>query len=287
MKQASGGAVGGKTRGGRGLRRPDTPPGQGLTAAQLRALYTALRAQIAALARRHGGLDAVMEDLREIRARPAGDDRYFEELTRHVFQAGFSWSLIQKKWPGFRQAFAGFSVDRVAAFGRDDVARLLADPGIIRNRAKVEATILNARAFREIRAQHGSFRKYLSSFGVADQARLCRDLRRRFRHIGPFSTRHFLRRVGEDIFISHPDTLRVMYRLGLVGSPKAGDEEAAAAYARLAAANRGVTVGELNRLLTRHGSGRGLDEAICAPVPRCEKCRLTRWCWYYRSVRGG
>ncbi|GAA3129480.1 DNA-3-methyladenine glycosylase [Planomonospora alba] len=78
--------------------------------------------------------------------RVEGDDRVFERLTLEAFQSGLSWITILRKRENFRAAFAGFSIPAVAAFGESDVARLLADPGIVRNRAKIEAAISNARA---------------------------------------------------------------------------------------------------------------------------------------------
>ena len=74
-----------------------------------------------------------------------GDRALFEKLSLEGFQAGLSWITILRKRPRFREAFAGFEPEAVARFGADDVERLLADPGIIRNRAKIEATISNAR----------------------------------------------------------------------------------------------------------------------------------------------
>ncbi|GHE29158.1 DNA-3-methyladenine glycosylase I [Streptosporangium violaceochromogenes] len=73
-----------------------------------------------------------------------GDDRVFERLTLEAFQSGLSWITILRKRENFRKAFAGFSIPAVAAFGPADVERLLADPGIVRNRAKIEAAIANA-----------------------------------------------------------------------------------------------------------------------------------------------
>jgi len=79
--------------------------------------------------------------------RPVRDDRrLFEKLTLEAFQSGLSWLTILRKREAFRAAFANFDIERVAAFGEDDVARLLADAGIVRNRAKIDATIANARA---------------------------------------------------------------------------------------------------------------------------------------------
>jgi DNA-3-methyladenine glycosylase I len=79
--------------------------------------------------------------------RPVRDDRaLFEKLSLEAFQSGLSWLTILRKRESFREAFAGFEIERVAAFGDDDVARLMADAGIVRNRAKIDATIANARA---------------------------------------------------------------------------------------------------------------------------------------------
>ena len=76
-----------------------------------------------------------------------------------INQAGLSWLTVLRKRPAFRAAFAGFEVDRVAAFGDSDVARLLADPGIVRNRQKVEAAIANAPRIQELRPLAWLFRR--------------------------------------------------------------------------------------------------------------------------------
>ena len=79
--------------------------------------------------------------------RPVRDDRsLFEKLSLEAFQTGLSWLTILRKRENFRTAFAGFEINAVAAFGPDDVERLMADAGIVRNRAKIEAAIANARA---------------------------------------------------------------------------------------------------------------------------------------------
>ena len=79
--------------------------------------------------------------------RPVYENRaLYEKLCLEAFQSGLSWITILRKRENFRAAFAGFEIERVAAFGEQDVARLMADEGIVRNRAKIEATIANARA---------------------------------------------------------------------------------------------------------------------------------------------
>ncbi|MEU6281173.1 DNA-3-methyladenine glycosylase I [Streptomyces sp. NPDC047028] len=78
-----------------------------------------------------------------------GDDALFERISLEAFQSGLSWITILRRRPGFRTAFAGFHIEKVAAFTDEDRERLLADPGIIRNRAKIDATLANARVLAD------------------------------------------------------------------------------------------------------------------------------------------
>jgi DNA-3-methyladenine glycosylase I len=148
---------------------------------------------------------------------PCHDDvELFERLALEGFQAGLSWSTILRKREGFRRAFRGFDPRVVAAFDAEDRARLLADAGIVRNRAKVDATIGNAAAFLAVAASEGSFDAYLASMVPAPPRRLppdatmadipvstpvavelSRDLRRRgFRFVGPTIVYAFMQSVG-------------------------------------------------------------------------------------------
>ncbi|MBW4040615.1 MAG: DNA-3-methyladenine glycosylase I [Acidobacteria bacterium] len=101
-----------------------------------------------------------------------GDRALLEKLTLEGFQSGLSWIIILRKRPEFRAAFAGFEPEAVAAFGEDDVARLLADAGIVRNRQKIEAAIDNARAVAAMRARdgEGALDRLVWSFQPAAQA---------------------------------------------------------------------------------------------------------------------
>jgi DNA-3-methyladenine glycosylase I len=136
---------------------------------------------------------------------PQHDDRaLFEFLTLEGAQAGLSWSTVLARREGYRRAFAGFDVEKVAAFGEADVERLLADTGIIRNRAKVVSTVDNARAALTVRDEFGSLDAYLWRFvggsplvgrfdslirlpAETEESRaMSRDLRKRgFRFVGP------------------------------------------------------------------------------------------------------
>ena len=96
---------------------------------------------------------------------PVRDDRrHFEFLILESAQAGLSWRTILNKRDGYRRAFAGFDPERVARFNRRSVERLVADPGIVRNRRKIEAAIGNARHYLAIQEEFGSFTDYVWRF---------------------------------------------------------------------------------------------------------------------------
>jgi DNA-3-methyladenine glycosylase I len=147
---------------------------------------------------------------------PIHDDRrLFELLNLEGAQAGLAWITILRKCDGYRRAFDGWDPERIASYGADDEARLLADSGIVRNRAKVRAVIGNARAYLSMADAPGAFDRYLWSFvhGTPIQNRwrassevpaetdasraLSRDLRKRgFSFIGPTIVYAFMQSAG-------------------------------------------------------------------------------------------
>jgi DNA-3-methyladenine glycosylase I len=147
---------------------------------------------------------------------PSHDDRHlFEMLTLEGAQAGLSWSTILRKREGYCRAFAGFDPAKVARFGAKDVERLLADPGIVRNRLKVESTVNNAARVLEVQEELGSLDAYLWAFvdgrpivndfrtlseipSETDLSKaISKDLKRRgFRFVGPTGIYAFMQSVG-------------------------------------------------------------------------------------------
>ena len=135
---------------------------------------------------------------------PAWDDQtQFEFLILEGAQAGLSWSTILNKREGYREAFAGFDAERIARFGKRELARLMNNPAIVRNRLKIESTITNARAYLEFQSRHGGFARHLWTFvgdrpiqhdykqqkqvppTTAESDALSKDLRKRgFRFVG-------------------------------------------------------------------------------------------------------
>jgi len=146
--------------------------------------------------------------------RPVRDERgLFERMSLEAFQSGLSWITILRKREAFRAAFAGFDPDAVARFGPGDVERLLSDPGIVRNRAKIEATIANARATVALREDGTSLPEVIAAHRPAQRPAprtladvpsqtpetiaLARELKRRgFRFVGPTTLYALMQAVG-------------------------------------------------------------------------------------------
>lgn len=128
---------------------------------------------------------------------PLTDERaLFELQSLELFQAGLSWELILKKRPTIVAAFDGFDVDRVAAYGEPDVARLLADPGIIRNRLKVHAIIENAKRIIALRDSHGGFGPWIAAHHPLVRAEWTKLFRKTFKFMGPEIVYEFIMCIG-------------------------------------------------------------------------------------------
>ena len=128
---------------------------------------------------------------------PVSDDRVlFERLVLEINQAGLSWLTVLKKRAAFRAAFDGFAIERVAAYGEAERARLLADAGIIRNRLKIDAAIANAQRLLALRASHGSFAAWLAAHHPRTKAEWVALFRREFRFMGGEIVGEFLLSIG-------------------------------------------------------------------------------------------
>ena len=120
----------------------------------------------------------------------------FERLVLEINQAGLSWLTVLQKRPAFRAAFAGFEVDRVAAFGDADLERLMRDAGIVRNKLKTAAVISNARRIQELCRSHGSFHAWLEAHHPRPAAEWTRLFRQTFRFTGGLIVGEFLMSLG-------------------------------------------------------------------------------------------
>ncbi len=124
------------------------------------------------------------------------DAALLERLTLEIAQAGLTWTLILKRKDNFHQAFDGFDVDKVASYGEQDVARLLSDAGIIRNRLKINAVIENARRIQGLRPAFGSFEGWLDAHHPLSLEQWTKLFKKTFVFTGGEIVKEFLRSTG-------------------------------------------------------------------------------------------
>jgi 3-methyladenine DNA glycosylase Tag len=174
-------------------------------------------ADIQKLAEKHhgkAGLKARLADGHDTKlgVKTQKDDRWLASMSQAVFSAGFSWDVIEKKWPGFEEAFDHFDPHRVAFYADRDIARLLKDTRIVRNGAKIQATINNAQFVIDTAKAHGSFTKFLKTWPASDQIGLMEHFKKHASHMGPSATMYFFRFNGWDSFILSPDVTKALIR---------------------------------------------------------------------------
>lgn len=175
-------------------------------------------------AKRKGGekvLAALLPKKRDNKAlAKLGDDRILAEMARRVFSAGFVWSVIDKKWPGFEEAFLGFNPKRLlfqpAEFWHD----LASDKRIVRNPQKIKSVRENAKFVSDIAAEHGSFGKFLATWPADDQLGLVDLLAKRGSRLGGNSGQYLLRFLGRDSFILTNDLMLCLRDSGVPISEK-------------------------------------------------------------------
>ena len=143
------------------------------------------------------------------------DDRVLAEMTRRVFSAGFAWSVIELKWPGFEAAFLGFEPSRLAFQPDDFWDGLVKDARIVRNGAKIGSVRKNARFVEEAAKEHGGFGRFLASWPSADEVGLLELLSKRGDRLGGNTGQMLLRFLGWDGFVTSRDVVACLRDAGL------------------------------------------------------------------------
>jgi 3-methyladenine DNA glycosylase Tag len=143
------------------------------------------------------------------------DDRILSEMTQRVFSAGFSWSVIEQKWPGFEKAFLGFKPAKLAFQPDEFWHGLLEDKSIVRNGAKIMSVRDNAQFVQAIAEEYGSFGKFLSNWPASDEIGLLDLLNKRGSRLGGNTGQMFLRFVGWDGFVTSKDVVACLRDAGI------------------------------------------------------------------------
>ena len=170
-------------------------------------------------AKRKGGEAALASLLPKVTTAKAfaklTDDRMLAEMAKRVFSAGFVWSVIETKWPGFEAAFFGFDPKRLTFQPDEFWEGLAGDKRIVRNPQKIKAVRENARFVADIAREHGSFGKFLAEWPADDQIGLLELMGKRGARLGGRTGQYFLRFIGKDCFVTSPDVVACLRDAGL------------------------------------------------------------------------
>lgn len=147
------------------------------------------------------------------------DDRWLSRMAQGIFQAGFSWSVIEAKWPGIEEAFGGFAIAPLAFMPPERFEALLADRRIIRNGAKIRAIHENAAFIGRVAAEAGSFGARIAAWPVADHVGLLAWLAREGSRLGGMTGQYLLRRMGRESFILSRDVVARLTAEGVIDGP--------------------------------------------------------------------
>lgn len=147
------------------------------------------------------------------------DDRALAEMSRRIFSAGFVWSVIEAKWPGFEAAFGGFDPGRLLFEPDEFWERLCSDARIVRNPQKIMSVRANAQFVADVGREHGSFGRFLAGWPEGDQVGLMKVLAERGSRLGGATGQYFLRFVGFDGFMTSNDVVAALRDAGLDISP--------------------------------------------------------------------
>jgi 3-methyladenine DNA glycosylase Tag len=159
------------------------------------------------------------------------DAQLLSAMAKAVFSSSFSWTVIEKKWPGFEAAFDRFEPKKVAVYGDEKIDALLKDTRIVRNGAKIMATIENARFIVATAKAHGSFAKFLANWPATDQVGLMDHLKKHASRMGGATGQYFLRFEGWDAFILSGDVVKALIREGVVDKAPTSKKDLAATQA--------------------------------------------------------
>jgi 3-methyladenine DNA glycosylase Tag len=144
-----------------------------------------------------------------------GDDRYLAMMTKCINQAGFSWKVIENKWPQFEEAFFGFDPFKLGLLSPEQWEAYTSDRRVVRNWQKIKALQDNVYFVQGIARTHGSFGQFVADWPAADQVGLMQYLKKHGSRLGGNSGVYFLRRMGKDCFILSRDVVTVLKSVGL------------------------------------------------------------------------
>ena len=179
------------------------------------------------------------------------DDMVLSTLSKGVFRAGFNWKVVENRWPDIEAAVRGFDPEHLAGYGSEELEGYLKEPGVIKNRSRMQACVENARWLLDVRGEHGSFGKMLAKWPSSDIVGLWRKMSDEGARIGGSTGPYFLRELGKDTWLPTNSVMAALVVWGVLERPTKGKRNLADAQAAFNAWHEesGRSYAELSRIL--------------------------------------
>jgi DNA-3-methyladenine glycosylase I len=242
-------------------------------------------------------VQAALDEFKHIQGRRFSDNECYQKLVHDIYYAGFGANIVSQKLPTINKWFPDFAV--VADYDESELKQILSDPNMIKFEDKARACIHNAREFKKLVKQYGSFHDYVASFKAQQSSdnwlRLKNDLRKRFARMGLITPYHFMMDIGLPLMKPDIVVARIFYRLGLIPREeikKDSDAEAVVRQGEQFANATGHPIRYVDIVFVCYGQVRstdiGLTQGICLGdkfKPRCKVCQVTSECNYFKTHR--
>jgi len=242
-------------------------------------------------------VQAALDEFKHVQGKRFSNNECYQKLVHIIYYAGFTANTVSQKLPTINKWFPNFTV--VAAYDDAKLRQILADPDMIKFEDKARACILNAREFKKVVEQYGSFHDFVDSFNAQDSSdnwlRLKNDLRARFARMGLISPYHFMMDIG--LPVMKPDIVvsRIFHRLGLIPREEIKNDSDAEAVVRQGeqfANATGYPIRYIDIVFVCYGQVRSIDIGLAQGIclgdkfkPRCKVCRVTDECDYFKMHR--
>ena len=232
----------------------------------------------------------------EVATKKFADEDYFDVLVYVPFYSGFKADTVNNRMSTIRKYFSDYRA--VAGYDRKKVSEIFGDPQMIRHKGKIQACVDNARTFKALVEQYGSFQKYVDSFSpkasFENLMQLRQDLRRRFRYLGKITVYHFLTDIGMPVLKPDRVIRRIFCRLGLIESEGESEEQLLKAISQghKFAQETNHPIRYIDRVFVAYGQVKsedfGIEKGICLKdSPQCAVCGVSKYCHYFaQKVRG-
>lgn len=212
---------------------------------------------------------------------------FYEKLVGSIHVGGFRVSVLRSRWDDIKKAFSNYDIDKVSQYTDGELKKMMNNPKLIRNEKKLRACIKNAKIMKGISKECGSFGEYLDQ-KKNELEKLKEELIERFRYLGNVLVLDYLRDVGIDAIKPDVHVVRVMHRLGLIGS---GDMSPGNIGRVIGAASQmsresGEKLSVIDAVFWMYGGGgdNHVKKAICPKnKPLCSECPLTAYCVFYQG----